>query len=186
MSENTDKYRTAVAGFTAVVEAVPADKWSNPSPCQDWNAKQVLGHVIGGTRTITAVETGQGAPREGDPAELAGDDPIGNYQAARDHALGLLTDENLAKVVPGPMGEMPLDQVVGMFLANDVLVHTWDLARAAGIDVTLDPALVEACLAQLTPIDAMIRMPGVFGPKVEPPAGADTTIKLMCFTGRTV
>lgn len=30
----------------------------------------------------------------------------------------------------------------------------------------------------------MIRMPGVFGPKVEPPPGADLQTRLLCFTGR--
>ena len=42
------------------------------------------------------------------------------------------------------MGDIPLDQFVGMFMVGDALIHTWDLATAAGIDVSLDPELVEA------------------------------------------
>ncbi len=183
MSDNSDKYKRAVSGFSAVVEQVTPDKWSAPSPCAAWTARHVVGHVIGGSQMISAVQTGE-TPDYSDPVKSAGDDPAASYLAARDLALSALTDENLAKKIQGPMGEMPLDQMIGMFLTNDVLIHTWDLARAAGVEVSLDPALVEEAYNSLLPIDAMIRMPNVFGPKVEPPAGADATTRLMCFVGR--
>lgn len=183
MSENTERYSRAVSGFSAIVEKVPTHKWSSPAPCEGWTARHVVGHVIGGTQMITSVKTGT-APKWDDPATMAGDDPGGTYARARDLALDGLTDENLAKNVASPMGEIPLDQFVGMFMVGDVLIHTWDLATAAGIDVSLDPELVEATYNSLLPIDEMIRMPNVFGPKVEPPAGADLQTKLICFTGR--
>jgi len=183
MSDNSDKYRRAVAGLSAVVDAVPADKWSSPTPCAGWTAQHVVGHLIGGTQMITVVESGDHLDRN-DPIALAGDDPAGNYAKARDLALHALTEENLAKTVNGPMGAMPLDQVIGMFLTSDVLIHTWDLAKAAGIDVRLDPQLVDETYNALLPVDAMIRMPEVFGPKVEPPADADAQTRLVCFTGR--
>ena len=33
-------------------------------------------------------------------------------------------------------------------------------------------------------MDAMIRQPSVFGPKVEPPNGADVQTEFLCFLGR--
>jgi uncharacterized protein (TIGR03086 family) len=184
MSENSDKYRRAVDGFSAVVEAMPADKWSAPSPCENWTAAHVVGHVIGGTEMISAAQTGK-EPDFSDPLGAAGDDPAKSYAAARDLALSTLTDEYLNKKVQSPFGEVPLDQMIGMILTNDVLIHTWDLAKAAGIDVKLDPELVEAAYNGLQPMDAMVRSESVFGPKVEPPADADMQTKLICFTGRT-
>jgi uncharacterized protein (TIGR03086 family) len=179
MSEITDKYRTAVSGFSAVVDAVPADKWAAPSPCERWTAKHVVGHVIGGMGRIS------GNAADGpDPAELAGDNPAASYTKARDAALTALTPDNLAKIVAGPTGEMPLEQFVAIFLTPDVLVHTWDLARAAGQTVTLDEGLVKEAYDRVLPMDAMIRMPGVFGPKVDPPADADLQTELLCFLGR--
>jgi uncharacterized protein (TIGR03086 family) len=182
-SSNTDKYRRAIAGFSAVVDAVPAEMWSASSPCEGWTARDVVGHVIGGTQMISAVATGL-APDFSDPAAAAGDDPATAFAKARDLALGALTEENLAKLVHGPIGEIPLDQHVGMFSTPDVLIHTWDLAKAAGIEVQLDAGLVRETYDALLPIDEMIRMPNVFGPKVEPPAGADPQTILMCFVGR--
>lgn len=179
ISEIADKYRMAVNGFSAVVDAVPADQWAAPSPCEGWTAKHVVGHVIGGMGRVSGEDAGGS-----DPAELAGDSPAVTFAKARDAALAALTPDNLAKEVAGPMGEMPLEQLVANFLTPDVLVHTWDLARAAGLSVTLDQGLVKEAYDRVLPMDAMIRMPGVFGPKVDPPAGADLQTELMCFLGR--
>lgn len=183
MTQNADRYRKAMAGFSAVVDQVPADKWSSPSPCPDWTAAHVVGHVIGGTQMISSVSTGD-TPNY-DALDAAGDDPSAAFAAARDRALDTFTDENLNKTVQGPMGEMPLDQLVGMILTNDVLIHTWDLGRAIGVDVTLDSQLAEDALAALQPVDEIVRQAGVFGPKIEPPAEADVQTRLLCFVGRT-
>jgi len=180
VSANSDKYRTAIAGFSSVVEKV--GDWSAPSPCNEWCARDIVGHVIAGLQMAAATDAGQS---HGDAAADVEADPAGSFRVARDRALDALTDENLAATVQGPMGPMPLDQMLGMFLAPDALIHTWDLGKAAGIDVTLDPQLVDETYSALQPIDEMIRQPGVFGPKVEPPAGADAQTKLMCFVGRT-
>lgn len=180
MSENADKYRRAVGGFDKIVSQV--SDWSASSPCEKWQARDVIGHVIGGTQMISTVETGQ-EPNY-DPASAAGDDPAKSWAAARDQVLGVLTDENLSKTVQSPLGEMPLDNLIGMILVNDVLIHTWDLAKAAGTDVTLDPDLCEQAYNGLQPMDAMVRSESIFGPKIDPPEGADIQTKLLCFVGR--
>src|SRR5437660_1796679 len=133
--------------------------------------RDVLGHVIGGVQVISSVETGK-APQRGDPATNAGEDPGGAFRKERDLALGAMTEDNLAKKVQSPMGEMPLDQMMGMFLTPDVLIHTWDLAKAAGVEVKLDPQLVDETYNALQPIDARVRPPGVLGPKAKRHAGA--------------
>ena len=38
----------------------------------------------------------------------------------------------------------------------------------------------------MEPIDEMLRQSGQYGPKVEPPPGADATTRLMAFIGRPV
>jgi uncharacterized protein (TIGR03086 family) len=183
VSDNSEKFRRAVAGMSAVVEAVPIDEWSASSPCAEWTAGHVVGHVIGAFHRVSAVETGTSFGPD-DHVVAVGDDPAAAYAEARDRALGVLTEDNLAKNVQSPMGQIPLDQQVGMFSTPDVLIHTWDLAKAVGIDVKLDAGLVQETYDALLPMDDMIRMAGVFGPKVEPPPGADLQTTLMCFTGR--
>lgn len=183
MSENSENYRRAIDGLSAVMDQVPSGGWTAQTPCAEWTATQLVGHLIGGTGMITSVESGK-APDFSDLEAAAGKDPAASYAKNRDAALALLTSDNLAKTVQGPMGPMPLDQMIGMFLMPDVLIHTWDLAQAAGIETRLDPQLSEQVYNQLLPMDAMIRMPNVFGPKIDPPAGADAETRLIYFVGR--
>ena len=64
------------------------------------------------------------------------------------------------------------------------MVHTWDLARATGLDETLDPQEVHNLLMAMEPIDEMLRQSGQFGPRVIVPEDADEQTKLIAFTGR--
>ena len=41
-----DRYRHLAARFTALLEAVPADRWDSPSPCEGWSAADVVDHVV--------------------------------------------------------------------------------------------------------------------------------------------
>jgi hypothetical protein len=81
---------------------------------------------------------------------------------------------------------MPTAMFVGRILSSDILVHTWDLARAVGGDEQLDADAVTQAYSGLKPMDAMIRQPGIFGPKVEPAAGAGEQEEFLNFLGRTV
>ena len=101
-------------------------------------------------------------------------------------AIGEITadDEALAKEIDGPTGKMPAGQIIGQFVAMDTLVHTWDLARAVGADERLDEDSVRVAYEGLKPVDAMIRHPDIFGPKLEPPPGADLQTEFLYFLGR--
>ena len=76
------------------------------------------------------------------------------------------------------------EQLASRPLGADLLLHTWDLARATGQDERLDPASVTAALEFLTPIDEAIRRPGGFAPRLEAPPGADEQGRLLAFCGR--
>jgi uncharacterized protein (TIGR03086 family) len=178
MSANSDNYRTAVVGFDAVVANVSEGQWTSAAPCEGWTAAHVVGHVIGGMRIVA------GGSWDGTDLERAGDDPAASYAEARDAALANITDETLAEVKPGPAGDMTLDAMMAMFLTNDILIHTWDLATATGQQVALNPALVESAHAGLVAAGDFVRAPNIFGPAVEPPEGADAQTKLLCFAGR--
>ena len=46
VSEIAERYRRVAAGFTERVEAVPADRWTSASPCEGWDARAVVRHVV--------------------------------------------------------------------------------------------------------------------------------------------
>ena len=89
------------------------------------------------------------------------------------------------EVVPTPFGEMPVDNFIGMLMA-DTLTHTWDLARAVGGDERLAPELVAAAHAGLLPLDAALRGPGRFAEKVPTNHGDDAQTQFLKFLGRRV
>jgi uncharacterized protein (TIGR03086 family) len=82
------------------------------------------------------------------------------------------------------IGTLPLAVAVDQFYAADIFMHTWDLARAAGVDHRLDPAFAGQLHAGMEPIEEMLRGSGQYGPAVPVPADADPVDRLMGFTGR--
>jgi uncharacterized protein (TIGR03086 family) len=185
MSEGQEKYLRALDGAQAVIDMVKDDQWEAQSPCPDWKAVDVVGHLVQGLGMASSLATtgtvGSFAPTR----DAAGADPKASFAAARSAAEATFTPENLDKVVQSPFGEMPVDQFLGV-ITLDVITHTWDLGRAIGHEVTLEPDLVHDCFENVKPLDAILRQPNLFGPKVEPPAGADEQTELMAFLGRVV
>jgi uncharacterized protein (TIGR03086 family) len=79
---------------------------------------------------------------------------------------------------------MSLQDTVDMLVTPDVLIHTWDLARATGLDERLDERIAAQTLTGMQPMDEALRASGHYGPRVEVPAEADIQTRLLAFTGR--
>ena len=169
------RYEEAAAGFTDRLEAVADDQWSNPTPCTDWDVRQLVDHVITIQRQI---------PDSLDVPVDDGGDPRATWKAVRDAALTALRQPGVMdRTIKGLRGEMPVEMALLPRL-SDLHVHTWDLARATGGDERLSPEIAAIVLERLKPNDEALRQSGSFGPKVDPPAGADTQVELLCFLGR--
>ena len=170
-----------VHSFDARVQATAPDTWGNQSPCSEWTARDVVVHVANNMLGIGAALRGE------EPTTVGPDeDIVGAWNAARDQFVSVVSTADLSQAVPGPFGPMPAEQMIGRFVSTDVLVHSWDLARATGGDEQLDESTVAAAYSGLKPMDAMIRRPGVFGDKVDAPADADLQTEFLSFLGRAV
>jgi uncharacterized protein (TIGR03086 family) len=179
--EVIDRVTKLVWDFDKRVQAAPAEAWTAASPCDDWQARDVAVHV---TNNLSGVGNGL----QGGEGKQVGpdDDIVGAWNEARDTFLGAVASSDLSQTLPGPFGPMPAEQLIGRLISTDVLVHTWDLARAVGGDEQLDQEAVAGAYSGLKPMDAMIRQPGVFGDKVDAPEGADLQTQFLCFLGRKV
>jgi uncharacterized protein (TIGR03086 family) len=181
MSEITERYRNVAAQFTDRVRSVPDEAWDNPAPCDGWDARDVVRHLVEWIPGFFASHTGVVLPT----GPSVDDDPLGAWTVVDDAIQAILDDPEVAgREHDLPMGRMTLEQAVGMVCIGDVLVHTWDLARATGLDETLDAAEVHGMLAGMEPMDEMLRSSGHFGPRVEVPDTADEQTRLIAFTGR--
>ena len=182
------RYLRAQDELDAVLAAVRPDQWDAPSPCPEWTVRDLAGHLIWGQRQLQAWATGtdyadrRGAPGAPHPGEMAGSDPLATWRAARAESVPTLTPEALGRTtsIPG-MGEVPLAAIVAL-LTTDTVVHSWDIGHAVGMDVRLDPVLVEGAFDWGR--SNMVRRPGFFGPELEPPAGSDEQTRMLAFMGR--
>jgi uncharacterized protein (TIGR03086 family) len=180
MSQAQERYGRIAGAFDARVQAAPRDSWDSQSPCAEWSARDVVAHIVDNHRGLIAQAVG------GEPTPMTADeDPKAAWASSYASMRGLTEDPDvMARTVDGPIGPMPLEQLVPQFVCMDLLVHTWDLARAVGVDERLDEDAVREVYETLKPMDALIRQPNVFGPKLDPPPGADVQTELLYFLGR--
>jgi uncharacterized protein (TIGR03086 family) len=182
MSEVSDRFRRVAAQFTARAEAVPRDGWDRPSPCEGWVARDVVSHLVDAAGMFLG-RVGVELPAE---TSQRGD-PVVAWEAARDAVQAALDDPAVAsREYESALGTTTFERTIGMFGVGDVLVHTWDLARATGLDERLDPDEVHRLITVMEPNDAMMRQGTAFGPRVDVPDDADEQTKLLAFTGRRV
>jgi uncharacterized protein (TIGR03086 family) len=183
MSESAaQEFRQIGGRFAALAAGVRPGRWDDPSPVEEWTARDVVRHLVEWFPPFLA--DGAGIELPGGPS--VDDDPSGAWQHLYDQVLGLLEDPASAeKVLSNPhIGDVPLPQAISQFFTGDVFQHTWDLARATGQDATLDPERCAAMLAGSEPYEDAMRHSGQYGPRVEVPEDADAQSKLLGFIGR--
>ncbi len=66
----------------------------------------------------------------------AADDPAGAWHHLADWLQSLLDDPGVAstRFDRPPLGEMTVAQAIDTVMLGDAVVHTWDIARAVGLD----------------------------------------------------
>lgn len=186
MPTNGELYVRAMESTRAFVDGVRPDQWHGPTPCSEWDVKQVANHIIG--ENLWAAELFQGKTigevggrLDGD---LSGDDPARAYAASVEAATPVVS-------APGAMetschlsfGDYSgSDYAAQLFM--DLLIHGWDIASGTGQDARLDPDLVQACLPIAEQLTTQFRSAGVFGDNLSVSAEADPQTKLLALVGR--
>jgi len=182
MSEVSERYARVASGFGDRIAGIAPDDWTRASPCTEWTAREVVGHVVSVHRQVIA-----GLDASAPPAPAADADLVAAWSDATGAVAAALADpERASAPVGGRFAPMPLEELIGRLLCIDTLVHTWDLARATGQDERLDAAAVTIAFDGIRPADEAIRGAGGFGPKVDPPPDADEQTHFLCFLGRRV
>jgi uncharacterized protein (TIGR03086 family) len=181
VTEVSERYRNVAAQMTARVRAVPAGAWDNPSPCEGWAARDVIGHLVGWISAFPLGSVGIGILA----TPSVDEDVAGSWDVLNGAIQAALDDPHTAaRELDTPMGRVTLEQAIDMFCTADVLVHTWDLARATGLDETLDGNAVHRLLVAMEPMDEILRASGQYGPRVAVSPDADEQTRLIAFTGR--
>jgi uncharacterized protein (TIGR03086 family) len=173
-----DETRSLVAGISA-------HQWHAPTPCADWDVREVVNHIVSGNWWVTPLMTGSTIDDVGDrlDGDVLGDDPLKSYDASAKEAAA-------AFEAPGAMdapANVSYGPVPGRVYAGhrliDVLVHGWDVAVATGQETTLRPDLVDACLGIVLAEAELLAGSGMFGDSHDAP-DADPQTRLLSLLGR--
>ena len=183
MSEVADRYRAVADGFTRRARAVPDAAWGSSGAVRRGGSRRdVVGHLVEWIPPFLQ----SGADVELPAGPSIATDPAQAWLTMSDGIQALLDDpDHASRTFSHPRaGQHQLDDAIGMFILGDVLIHTWDLARATGLDETLDPVEVARMFDGLQGIDEMLRQSGQYGPKIDVDENADLQTRLIAFVGR--
>jgi len=180
VSEISERYRTAADTFGDRVREVPADRWDAANPCEGWKNRDVVKHLVEWVPALFA-STWE-LPMPSIPS--ADQDPVAAWGALDAWCQSCLDNAALsAAVKDAPMGSMSFEDAFEMIALSDVVVHTWDLARGAGLDETLEPREVQRLLAGMSQLPDEMRGE-FFGPKVELGPEASDQDRMLGYSGR--
>jgi uncharacterized protein (TIGR03086 family) len=144
-------------------------KWDRRSPCEAWDARGVLEHVIGFHDVLLLRPLGLKPDRPRDDPQRRWELTYGRLQEAFEPGRRLFELDARA-MTPN--------------LTRDVLVHTWDLARAVGADDRLDPRWCELFYATLPSDPSALSVSGMFDAPVAVGDRIDVQSKLLARLGR--
>lgn len=170
-------HRRACDDFSRVADGVAPNGWGVATPCTEWDARALVEHVIGFHDFLLLRPLGVRAsrPREG---------PSDRWRATQETLFEALdADGALDQETELPGGGTSKPRTMLAALTTDVLVHTWDLARATGADDVPDPALCAAALERAQS-SGVGRDSGMVGPEFPVDDDADVLTQLVAFYGR--
>lgn len=163
-----------------LIRNVKPDQLGDPTPCEDYDVRALLNHVIGAAAGIAAGAAGTARDDSPDPIAAVGGDP----GAAIDRVLPGVRE---AWATPGagertfPGGQVLLIQIATV----EAVVHGWDIAMATGQPYEIPDVAAAPLLEGMKRGTGGERRPGgPFGPIVELRADASAADQLIAFTGR--
>src|SRR3954469_16473369 len=164
-----------------IVAGIPPGRWHAGTPCKDWDARALLGHVVSGN--LWAAELAAGATIESVGDRLNGDvlgaDPVRSYAASAEAAAAaFLRRGALEAPCAVSYGPVPGSVYAGHRFV-DVFIHGWDLATATGQPSPVTPELAAACWQVGEPQLDLLRGSGMYGSEQAVPADADVTSRLL-------
>jgi uncharacterized protein (TIGR03086 family) len=180
MTEIADRYRQLADAFQDKIAGVTPERWTDPSPCVGWDARDVVRHVID-VHGMMLVPLG----RTLSPAPPVDEDPGGAFAAARADVESVLDDPDLAGTeYDGALGRTRVERTIDGFLGFDLVVHGWDLARATGQDETIDRPRLEEIWRMAEDLGEDLRRSGVCGPAVQVADDAPLQDRVLGLLGR--
>ncbi|MDN5861362.1 MAG: maleylpyruvate isomerase family mycothiol-dependent enzyme, partial [Pseudonocardia sp.] len=142
MNASRESFGRRADAFGAVVGTLGAAQWSAPSPCAGWSGADLVDHVIDTERDfLTGHDIDLGPRPAGDPAA--------RWAAHRAALLDKVDDTVLEREYDGYFGRTTVGATLSDVYGFDLVVHRWDLARAAGAEAAFTDAEMDGLEASI-------------------------------------
>lgn len=181
--------RAVVDTATAVILDIEDDQLTNPTPCAEWNVRELLNHLVATSRRFAiAADKGRVGDAEAQAldGDVLGDDFRGAWaETGKQLLLAFERPDVLGKALTLSSGDTTGDVAIDL-AALEVGVHTADLARATGLP-TGDPAPFAAVFGILRArMTEDWRGPGLLDDEQPVPPQAGVVDQLLAYAGRRV
>jgi uncharacterized protein (TIGR03086 family) len=169
-----------------ITAGVTPDRLTGPTPCPEYDTRALVNHLV----AYTGIGMELRARREPHPEDL------GERDATRDPRWAVAYAEQLDRSVAAwaepaawegaiDLGgtALPAAAMAGM-LFLELVLHTWDLAKATGQDCRADDATAKLLLTVVREQAETYRRYKGFGEPAEAPAGASELELAVALSGR--
>ncbi len=176
----------AAAEAAKVVNGVPEGMLDAPTPCHDWDLRTLLNHTI----LWTSYSAERRAYGESVAEDLMTKDFTAepgfrdDYARQIDRAVKAWADQKAWEGELGVMGDATPAADVGAMLIMEMVLHGWDVARAAGREYACDAAVASAVLATVEQQAELFRKYHGFADAIEPPDDATALDRALRLSGR--
>ncbi len=181
MSEISEQYQRLSDEFANKIAKVPDDKWSAPSPCPDWTARDVVQHVVdtqGMFLGFVGKELGSIPSVDDDPAAAWDAARAKTQRAARRPRRRRNRVRRLLRTLPLRRGGQSFP-----VLRPGRTRHGTSHARPDSTSGST-PTTWLGCAPRPKRSATRCGVRGAIGPEIEAPAGADEQTQFLAFLGR--
>lgn len=166
---------TRASEWTTGLAAGAAGKLDAATPCDEWNVRALLDHMLDTQLYFAGSARGEDvSPPGSDPPRRVGADPAADLARAQESTRDAFSRPGVIEKTGPSLGIAFADQ----------LLHGWDLAKATGQDATMPTGLADAAYGMIHGRFTDDQRAGVFKPEV--PVGPDASAqdRLLAYTGR--
>ncbi len=175
----------ALKQATSCIQHIHSDQLNLPTPCTEWNLKQLTNHLVYELSWIPDLISGKTVAEIGDKYEgdLLGSDIRKAWGIVAAAASEAIAGADLDSTVNLSWGNVPAREYI-IEVGRDVCIHGWDIAQATNCNLIIEPELAQFYYDNTLPHADSLSRGGGFAPAIEVPKDSDIQTKLLALLGR--
>lgn len=182
---NLDLLETVLTTTRRIAESLEPDDLTRPTPCEEFDVRRLLEHVIGWQLVTGACAADLEPPlADGSPTYRGSSDVADDLRTASADLLANLRKRPDATITMPYRGVTPVD-VMHAELVAEAATHTWDLGAAVGVSIEFDDDVVSAAHEGLSLLLGESFAEIGFRAPTPTDAGASELVRLLERSGRT-